>query len=249
MLIEPKNHRPAIIVPVVDRDVESALIRIDELATNNLVDIVELRIDYMKCCRDVNALGIYLKNVTKRLMRKPSILTFRTRVEGGESEIDISDYVRLYEDIITISSPTYIDVEINRGRDVVSRILENSRRKNVKVIVSAHDFYKTNSSDKLFEKMVAMRATGADVVKLAVMPKDRGDVLSLLTATWNMKMHFPDTPLITMSMGRLGSFSRVTGELFGSDATFGAVDLSSAPGQLSIVTLKKAMDMMRDLFI
>ena len=49
-----------------------------------------------------------------------------------------------------------------------------------------------------------MCAGGADIVKLAVMPQNMEDVLKLLSVTYEFKEENPDTPVITMSMGRWG---------------------------------------------
>ncbi|MGQ8591795.1 type I 3-dehydroquinate dehydratase [Klebsiella pneumoniae] len=51
-------------------------------------------------------------------------------------------------------------------------------------------------------------------------------------------------PLITMSMGKSGGVSRVTGRLFGSAMTFGTVGQASAPGQIAIAKLREVMDML-----
>ena len=45
---------------------------------------------------------------------------------------------------------------------------------------------------------------------------------------------YADRPVISMSMGWLGSISRISGEFFGSALTFGAAKHVSAPGQLSV---------------
>jgi 3-dehydroquinate dehydratase-1 len=51
----------------------------------------------------------------------------------------------------------------------------------------------------------------------------------------------PDTPLITVSMGTLGIISRIAGGMFGSDMTFGAVEKTSAPGQIPIAELRASI--------
>ncbi|MDD6893928.1 MAG: type I 3-dehydroquinate dehydratase, partial [Lactobacillus sp.] len=45
-----------------------------------------------------------------------------------------------------------------------------------------------------------------------------------------------------MAMGDLGKVTRMAGEVFGSALTFGAVEKASAPGQLSIAELRRALD-------
>ncbi len=59
-----------------------------------------------------------------------------------------------------------------------------------------------------------MQDLGADLPKIAVMPQSPQDVLTLLAATLTMKEKYATRPLITMSMGKSGGVSRVTGRLW-----------------------------------
>ena len=64
-----------------------------------------------------------------------------------------------------------------------------------------------------------------------------------LDATQEMKELYSTTPIVTMSMGKLGMISRLSGEIFGSSITFGTIsDKVSAPGQICIEELKNALD-------
>ena len=83
---------------------------------------------------------------------------------------------------------------------------------------------------------------GADILKIAVMPKSRTDVLELLSATEEMQRLYTEKPVVTMSMGSLGLISRLSGEFFGSAITFGAGDKASAPGQIPAERLKMILD-------
>ena len=76
------------------------------------------------------------------------------------------------------------------------------------------------------------------------MPQSPQDVLTLLSATLTMKEKYATQPLITMSMGKIGGVSRVTGRLFGSAMTFGTVGQASAPGQIAIAQLREVMDIL-----
>ena len=87
-----------------------------------------------------------------------------------------------------------------------------------------------------------MQELGADIVKYAVMPTRERDVLTLLDATLTMKEEHPKTPVITMSMGRLGAISRISGELFGSCLTFATAGNASAPGQLPAAVVKEMLE-------
>jgi 3-dehydroquinate dehydratase-1 len=51
-------------------------------------------------------------------------------------------------------------------------------------------------------------------------------------------------PLIAISMGHEGVITRIAGGLFGSDITFASGTATTAPGQLSIMDLRKAWSVM-----
>ena len=76
-------------------------------------------------------------------------------------------------------------------------------------------------------------------MKIAVMPGDPGDVLTLLSVSWEMKSRYARQPLIAISMGALGAVSRISGEIFGSAMTFGTAGQASAPGQISVEELQE----------
>ena len=76
------------------------------------------------------------------------------------------------------------------------------------------------------------------------MPNSNKDVITLLDATRIAKEKI-NQPLITMSMGALGMISRVSGEVFGSTATFGAAKQSSAPGQVPVAQLREMLDTLK----
>jgi 3-dehydroquinate dehydratase-1 len=77
-----------------------------------------------------------------------------------------------------------------------------------------------------------------------VKPRDRADVLRLLAATAeaDTKAHIP---LISMSIGPLGTASRIVGGLFGSSLAFAVGETASAPGQIPIGDLVAAFDIIR----
>ena len=83
-----------------------------------------------------------------------------------------------------------------------------------------------------------------DVAKMAVMPQSEKDVRMLLEATAEMKEQHPQTPVITMSMGKMVVLSRMAGELFGSALTFGTVGQASAPGQIDMTSLKHILQIL-----
>ena len=94
-------------------------------------------------------------------------------------------------------------------------------------------------------RLTAMQQAGADLPKLAVMPRSPSDVLDLLAATAEMAEHHPETPVITMSMGALGAVSRLCGEAFGSAMTFAKPGQASAPGQVALDVVNEVLESLR----
>ena len=89
------------------------------------------------------------------------------------------------------------------------------------------------------------QALGADIPKLAVMPRSDADVLALLSASVAWREDGADRPFITIAMGPRGVVSRVACALTGSCMTFGAAGQTSAPGQLPAQELRAILDAMQ----
>ena len=86
---------------------------------------------------------------------------------------------------------------------------------------------------------------GADILKVAVMPQNKADVLTLLSATEEMYRLYAQRPLLTMSMASDGVISRLCGEAFGSAMTFANPGTASAPGQVPLDVVDTVLDSLR----
>ena len=114
------------------------------------------------------------------------------------------------------------------------------------MVGSNHDFDKTPDYEDLIYRLRKMQDMGADIPKIAVMPQNHNDVLTLLSATETMSSIYADRPIITMSMSAAGVISRLCGEVFGSAMTFGAVGRVSAPGQIPVEQLNQAITILHN---
>lgn len=94
-----------------------------------------------------------------------------------------------------------VDIELFSDKDTVNELIALAKEKNVKTILSNHDFFKTPSGNEIFSRLKQMEEAGADIAKIAVMPESTEDVLTLLSATCKAKKELT-CPVITMSMGR-----------------------------------------------
>ena len=120
------------------------------------------------------------------------------------------------------------------------------QEKGVKIVASHHDFEETPERDVMKMLLERMCAGNADIVKIAVMPQNEEDVLRLLSVTNEFYKENPDTPIISMSMGKLGMMSRLCGETFGSCVTFAANKETSAPGQMSMGKVIEIIDFLHE---
>jgi 3-dehydroquinate dehydratase-1 len=137
-----------------------------------------------------------------------------------------------------------IDYELSNGQEHLSHLRDVSARNGIAMIMSYHNFELTPDVDMLLGRFVEAERLGADIAKVAVMPKDPEDVLTLLSATYRASQA-TRIPLISMSMGSIGSMSRIMGWLFGSAATFAVGKGSSAPGQMAVDDLRAALAAVR----
>lgn len=234
------NGIPKICVPIVGRSLNE-LVQECQYLQDKIYDIIELRIDFLHNVTDLSAVDEALQAVRKELPNSALLFTFRTKEEGGETAVPESFYFDLLRHAIQSGLIDAVDVEYFRSADEIQDVVALAKEHGVTVIMSNHDFEKTPSFDEITSRLIGMKKAGADVAKLACMPQSAKDVLTLLSATESVKSQYPDEPIITMSMGKLGAISRISGEIFGSAVTFGSAKQASAPGQLEVTMLQKIL--------
>jgi len=174
----------------------------------------------------------------------PLIFTFRSAKEGGQYELSSSDYVALNQAVASTGEVDLIDVELFNEATDIEQLIATAHQHDTFVIISNHDFHQTPPKEEIISRLCRAQQLGADITKIAVMPQSSSDVITLLDATNTMKEQHADRPMITMSMAGKGMISRLTGELFGSAITFGAIQKSSAPGQVPVSELRSILNML-----
>ena len=234
---------PKICVPIVGVTKEDILAQAKALQSLP-TDVVEWRIDWFENVFDFDALKDALTDLRAVLRGLPLLMTFRTSKEGGEKAIDAEDYAELNIKAAQTGLVDLIDVEVFTGDEIVSRIIREAHAAGVKVVASNHDFDKTPDKDDIVSRLRKMQAMDADIPKIAVMPRSKRDVLTLLAATEEMATDYADRPIITMSMAGTGVISRLCGEVFGSALTFGAAGKASAPGQMGVQDLSTVLGLL-----
>lgn len=231
--------RPKIIVPIVGIS-ESDILKAAQEAKDLDCDLIEWRIDWFENVREIGAVS-QLSQKVKKVVQKPLLTTFRSHKEGGELAISDDEYFAIYRDLLNNGSTDLLDLELFMDAGEVDSLITLAHSKGVKIVMCNHDFSATPTKEEIVKRLKTMDTKGADICKIAVMPQSPEDVVVLLAATAETKQ-IVDKPLITMSMGALGMVSRISGEVFGSAATFGAAQKASAPGQVSVSKLRDILE-------
>lgn len=234
---------PKICVPIVGVTKEEIIQEAASLETVP-VDVVEWRADWFEHVFDMEKVKEMLSELRMTLKDRPLLFTFRTRKEGGEKEIQAEAYAALNKAAAETGYVDLVDVEAFTGDEVVREIIEAVHQTGVKVIGSNHDFSKTPAQEEIVGRLRKMQELGADIPKIAVMPQNKRDVLTLLLATEEMAREYADRPIITMSMAGTGVVSRLCGEVFGSALTFGAAKKASAPGQMGVRDMETVLELL-----
>lgn len=234
-----QEGKPKICIPLTSCNLESLKEELNLLRNHNY-DVVEWRIDFFE--EDI----LYgLRTVYNACSDKPILVTCRTVDEGGNANITIDEYVALYKKIIDSHFCDFIDVQVMLPAHKIKQLIQYAQKCGIYVIGSYHNFNSTPSYDSLMEKMQYMQQLDVDICKFAMMPTNSEDVLTVLQFT-NNASHAFETPLITMSMSKLGMISRMCGEVFGSCMTFAASKNTSAPGQISVDQMQQILDILHD---
>jgi 3-dehydroquinate dehydratase-1 len=235
--LEYGGQKPLFCIPIVPRDL-AELTAQAEVAHSLEPDLVEFRADFL------TNLAVSSLVDAARLLRSIAtdeaiIFTLRAKNEGGAQELP--QYLRrtLIEAVLRSKTIDIVDLELANDREFLGSLMPIAKECGIPVILALHDFEGTPSNDQLLAKIDAMRLQGADIAKIAVMPRTADDVLRLFHVTAAARKLYPHLPLVTMSMGALGSITRVAGFLYGSDMSFALGKAGSAPGQIPIEDARK----------
>ncbi len=232
---------PLICTPLVGRTRERVLAEAASVVGKK-PDIIEWRVDFFAAIGDTGAVVDTARALREAAGTLPSICTRRSIKEGGERiAIGDAEVVELYEAVAASRLVDFIDFEMGNEPEHIRRVRDSARGYETRLILSYHNFGYTPGREYLVQRFLEAERLGADVAKVAVMPRDRMDVLTLLAATAEADAK-GRIPLISMSMGPLGSVTRMIGGLFGSSLSFAVGEAASAPGQIPIADLAAVYD-------
>lgn len=234
------GEKMLICLPLTADTPEALLIQARELASRK-PDLLEWRADYFlpsvnaaEHDRALNELGSTIGTI-------PLLYTYRIDREGACHSASQKKRETHICSALASGRIDLVDVELCNDEDFLAAVSGCARHHQVPVMLSYHNFESTPPVKWLEAKLFEARDRGANVAKIAVMPKTPQDLLNLFQATYQARQKKIGIPLVTISMGPLGLPSRIAGGLFGSDMTFAAGQDITAPGQLPIHALRSAM--------
>lgn len=187
-------------------------------------DVLEFRIDALKN-PDIQEIRNTIEEIDF-----PMIATNRINTEGGSFKGSEEERINILYECADLVD--YVDIELQSNDEYINRIHDTG----VKTIVSYHDFEKTPDLNEILYIVEKEHELG-DIAKVAFMPQNLEDTLTILAVL----SHCRDT--IAISMGDLGSYTRVMASKFDSPITFAAGRDATAPGQIDIETMKALLNM------
>ena len=235
----PGKSAPYICIPLVGRNEEEILKELKAVLPKE-PDLLEWRVDFFEGVHNTDSVLAVVEQIAG-VTDLPLLFTIRSEKEGGE-KIPLSELekVDLLVEACKSESVDIIDFEVSNDPDHVKKVRDVSREYGKKLILSYHNFETTPDCAEILKRLYLAEFYGADVAKAAVMPKDKEDVLRLLSVTREADEAM-GIPVVTMSMGALGGLSRLMGWAYGSIMTFAVGVQSSAPGQIPMDELKEAI--------
>ena len=198
-------------------------------------DIIEWRADFLP----KEAILQVAPAIFEKFAGRELLFTLRTRAEGGEIDLDSAKYVQIIKDVAQLYQPEYIDFEYFSHKDVFEEMLDFPN-----LVLSYHNFQET--PENMMEILSELTSLTPKVVKVSVMAHTEQDVLDLMNFTRGFKTLNPEQEYVTISMGKMGKVSRITSDVTGSSWSFASLDEASAPGQISLSSMKKIREILNE---
>ena len=222
-----------LIVSVMPRSIEEAQ-AIDVMRYYD-ADIIEWRADFLP----KEAILQVAPAIFEKFAGRELVFTLRTRSEGGQIELSSEEYVQIIKEVAQLYQPDYIDFEYFSYKDVFDQMLDFPN-----LVLSYHNFQET--PENLMEILSELTSLNPKIVKIAVMANTEQDVLDLMNFTRGFKTLNPEQEYVTISMGKVGKVSRITSDVTGSSWSFASLDEASAPGQISLSSMKKIRELLNE---
>lgn len=192
-------------------------------------DFVEIRFDFLKPSEVMVAVDLIGED------RGRCVFTLRSKEQGGKFSGTEEERLRLLRKLAE-AKPMMVDVELQtlQSNDNLADYLELA---SIPTVVSWHDFEKTPANEELSAILTEMRIFSS-YVKVVTTAQHTDDALRILTLYEKAVGLHP----IIFAMGETGIITRVLSTLYGAPYTYAALEKAVAPGQLTVVQMRKLYD-------
>jgi 3-dehydroquinate dehydratase I len=192
----------------------------------NPPDLFELRLDHL--------VGI-VKELENKLSMLPAplIITARHPREGGANNLSIKQRHELLARFLPRAR--YVDVEL-RSAKALRSLLEIACQRNVRRIISFHNFRSTPSRRSLRARARAAKSCGADIFKVATRTDTPAQLAQLLDFIANKNV---DLAVSAMGIGKLGGKSRRELMRRGSVLNYAHLGRARIAGQPSLRDIRR----------
>jgi len=149
------------------------------------------------------------------------------------------------------NSISYIDLNVNFDDKTLALLIDYSRKKQTKIILSYHNYLETPPKNDLIKIIDCCEKYKPDVIKVACKANSMEDCANLLSLYYDTATRVPEISkkLICISMGNLGKISRIASIYLGAPFTYTAwkKGMETADGQFDIESIQKIMELINDV--
>lgn len=232
LLLAARRERQPVIATALTDGAPSGQARQARLAQQQGAEALELRADLLADPAQVRA----ALTAVRAASSLPLLLTYRSATEGGKG----AGHGQGYEDYLASLLQLRLAVaavDIEMACPASKALVAEAKAGGYDVVGSCHDFTATPSAAQITQKLAQITAAGADIAKVAYMPRTAQDVAALRHAAHDFAGAYPHQPLIAISMGQLGAPSRTD---LVNCLTFATIadGAASAPGQATIAHVR-----------
>jgi len=232
LLLAARRERQLVIATALTDGAPSGQARQARLAQQQGAEALELRADLLVDPAQVRA----ALTAVRAASSLPLLLTYRSTTEGGKGAGHGQGYEDYLASLLQLR-PAVAAVDIEMACPASKALVAEAKAGGYDVVGSCHDFTATPSAAQIAEKLAQITAAGADITKVAYMPRTAQDVAALRHAAHDFAGAYPHQPLIAISMGQLGTPSRTD---LVNCLTFATIadGAASAPGQATIAYVR-----------
>lgn len=232
LLLAARRERQLVIATALTDGTPSGQARQARLAQQQGAGALELRADLLADPAQVRA----ALTAVRAASSLPLLLTYRSTTEGGKGAGHGQGYEDYLASLLQLR-PAVAAVDIEMACPASKALVAEAKAGGYDVVGSCHDFTATPSAAQITQKLAQITAAGADITKVAYMPRTAQDVAALRHAAHDFAGAYPYQPLIAISMGQLGAPSRTD---LVNCLTFATIadGAASAPGQATIAYVR-----------